>query len=149
MANTKPFVQLAAFCENLLIEADKAVTPVRVVDTYYVERPQGMPPEMVPAVIIRGIIALKSGDVTGNHTVGFVMENTQGVRKELSPPGGWPVVFGGGEQGVNVQLKFPLGVQNFGLCWFDVLFDGELLTRMPLMLKEGPAPVPAPADSQR
>ena len=141
MANPKPFVQIAAFCENLLEEADGAMTPVRIIDTYWVPPlPEGLPDGMRPIVLVKGIIALKSGDVTGPHAVSLEMENTQGVRTKLSPEEGWPVVFNGGEHGVNLKINFPLGVKNFGLCWFDVFFDGELVTRIPLRLREGAPP---------
>jgi len=129
-------VQVAAFCEKLLEEKDGVLTPVRLVDTYYLAAPlPNLPADALPVVEVNGVIALKSGDLVGKFTVGLVMENTRGERKTLSPEGGWPVVFNGGEHGVQLQLKFHVAVQNLGLCWFDVMFGDEVLTRMPLMLR--------------
>lgn len=143
MPNTKPFVGVAAFCEKLLLEPDGVPTAVRIVDTYFVTVPKDMPPDTLPGIEVQGLISLRSGDVVGNHTISLIMENPLGERKALSPEGGWPVVFNGGEHGVNVRLSFTLGVKNFGLCWFDVLFESELLTRIPLMLREGEKPKPS------
>ena len=131
MANTKPLVAVACFCEQLLIEGDNVPSAIRIVDTYKFT----VPPEATPVIAVKGLISLKSGDVTGTHIVELILENPLHERKTLSPPGGWPVVLNGGAHGPMIKLDFPLGVRNFGLCWFDVLFDGEVLTRMPLMLQ--------------
>ncbi|MGE0359956.1 MAG: hypothetical protein AB7H93_08250 [Vicinamibacterales bacterium] len=135
-----PFVTVAAFCEKLLIEADNVASAIRIVDTYKLGEVPDIPPglsgvEVVPVIELNGVIAIKSGDVTGEHRIDLVMENPLGERKKISPDGGWPILLNGGVHGANIKLKFPLGVKNYGLCWFDVLFDDALLTRMPLMLE--------------
>jgi hypothetical protein len=43
----------------------------------------------------------------------------------------------GGEHGFNAKINFGLGVKNLGLLWFDVTWNGELLTRIPLKLQQG------------
>lgn len=136
MANTKPWVIVAAFCEKLLIEKDDVSSAIRIVDQYTIpsELPTGAPPDALPEILVQGLISLRSGDVVGTQKVKLIMENPLGERKELSPEGGWPAVFTGGEHGVNIRLQFMLGVKNYGLCWFDVICDDELLTRMPLRL---------------
>lgn len=40
--------------------------------------------------------------------------------------------FRGKEQGQNIILRLGLGVEQDGLYWFDVAFDGDVLTRIPL-----------------
>ncbi len=136
MANTKPFVQVAALCEKILEEQDGVISAIRLVDTFNVSAPPpGLSPDAPPVVEVNGLIALKSGDLVGKFTVGLVMENTIGERKSLSPEGGWPVVFNGGEHGIQLKLSFNVGVKNFGLCWFDVLFENEVLTRIPLRIR--------------
>src|SRR5437762_3193915 len=137
MANKRPFVAVAAFCEKLLEEKDGVMTAIRIVDTYFVPPVSpNMPPDAMPVAEINGLIALKSGDLIGKFTVGLVMENTKGERKTLSPEGGWPVVFNGGEHGVQIKLDFHVAIKNLGLCWFDVLFGDEVLTRIPLRIRE-------------
>lgn len=147
MANLKPFVAVACFCENLLIEPDGVASAVRIIDTYNLTVPPELPPEALPVIDLNGLISLKSGPVTGKHTIDLVLETPKGERKNLAPNGGWPVVFEGGIHGVNLRIKFPLGVKNFGVCWFDVLFDGEVLTRIPLKLQQAAAQEPAKGPS--
>lgn len=143
MANTKPFVQIACFCENVLIEKDEVVSAIRIVDTYFIPalpKDVELPDGLLGVIVVNGLISLKSGDVVGSGTIGLVMNKSTGERVDLSPPGGWPVVLNGGEHGANVRIQMPLGVKNFGLFWFDVLWNGELLTRIPLKLQQGDKP---------
>jgi hypothetical protein len=150
MANTQPFVAVACFCENVLQEKDEVLSAIRIVDTYYLPPlPEGieLPDGLRGVIMLTGLISLKAGDVTGPGTIGLVMNKVTGERAEISPPGGWPVVLNGGEHGANVRMQIPLGVKNFGLVWFDVLWNGEVLTRIPLKLQQGEKPGPPSAPS--
>jgi hypothetical protein len=152
MANTKPFVQLACFCESILVEKDGVPSAIRIVDTYFIPPlPEGvaLPDGMQGAILLNGMIALKSGDVVGPGNISLIMNKTTGERVELSPPGGWPVVMNGGEHGANVMIHMPIGVKNFGLIWFDVLWNQEVLTRIPLKLQRGEKPVTTIAPTER
>lgn len=145
MANTRPFVVAAFFCENLIEDKDNVLTAIRIIDTYYLTLPTNLPdlpPDVKPAIEVTGLISLKSGDVVGPYKLDLMMRRpTKGEKPvRLSPEGGWPVVFNGGEHGVNLKMKFPLGVKTFGLYWFDVMWENELLTSIPLNLIEGEQP---------
>jgi hypothetical protein len=59
------------------------------------------------------------------------MQRPDAIRKELYAI---PVKFLGEDQGQNVILNIALGVEQDGLYWFDVLFEEEVLTRIPLMV---------------
>jgi hypothetical protein len=132
----KPFVQIAAFCEQLRIDPDGVASAERIVDTYYVnEVPPNAPPDMIRGVEVQGLISLKSGDVVGNRSITLIVEDPLGGKREVSPEGGWQVAFKGGAHGVSIKLDFGLPVNQFGVCWFDLLSDGELLTRVPLVLQ--------------
>lgn len=135
MPNDKPYVAVATFCEKVLREADGVMSAIRIVDTFTVESVTEAPVDVIPLVPVTGMIALKSGDLVGKYVLGLVLENTKGERTTISPEGGWPVVFGGGEHGIQLQFEFLVAVQNFGLVWFDVMFGDEVLTRMPVRLK--------------
>jgi hypothetical protein len=142
MANTKPFVAVACFCEQVLEEKEDGVlSAIRIVDTYIIPPlPAGVEvaPDAQPQVIlVRGLISLKSGDVIGTGKVGLVMHKVNGETVQLSPEDGWPAVMEGGEHGFNAKINFGLGVKNLGLLWFDVTWNGELLTRIPLKLQQG------------
>ncbi len=137
----KPFVQVACVCENVLIETDNVQSVIRIVDTYTLSVPEGKTIKD-GAVQLTALVALKSGEVTGEHTIGL----------RLVPPGGlktqdreWPVVFNGGEHGANMKIQFVIPSPSEGLYWFDVLWGAEILTRIPFRLKT--VSVPATTDS--
>lgn len=143
MGNTLPFVAVACFCENILKDKDDVASAIRIVDTYFLPPlPEGvtLPEGLHGVIVLNGLILLKSGDVTGPGTISFIMNKLDGEKVELSPAGGWPVVMNGGVHGVNVRVQVPLGVKNFGTYWFDVLWNGEVLTRMPLRLQQAENP---------
>ena len=140
MANHRPFVAAACFCDNVLEEADHVVSAIRIVDTYILPPlPAGIeiPADAVRGVIIlKGLVSLKSAEPLSGR-IHLVMHRTNGERAVLSPDGGWPAELKGAPHGVNLRIQMPLGVKNFGLVWFDVLWNEEVLTRMPLMLRQG------------
>ena len=147
MANTKPFVQIACFCENVLEDKDKVISAIRIVDTYYLgfpTVPEGVivPEGMKPVLDLTGVIGLKSGDLRGSYNIKLVMRKPTGERLEVSPKGGWPIVLNGGAHGFNLRMKskIALAPSEMGLFWFDVLFGEELLTSMPLNLIIGEQP---------
>lgn len=126
-----PYINAALLCQQVLQEKDESLTLVRIADRLQY-RIEGLPPELKPSVGISGIISLKSGPVIGEHTIKIISEKPDGNRKEVySSP---PVKFLGKDQGQNIIMNMNLGIDQDGLYWFDVLFDDELLTRMPLMV---------------
>ncbi len=128
----KPYVTAALLCEKVLQEKDETLTLVRVADRIqYRIQGQGLPEGIRPAVNIQGLVSLKSGPVTGDHRIRIVTERPNGDRKEAVA---FPVKFLGKDQGQNLILNLTLGVDQDGLYWFDVMFDEELVTRIPLMV---------------
>lgn len=134
MSNPKPWVNVAAFCEKVLIERDGVVSAIRIIDTITVlESP---PPPAGLALPVSAIVVLKSGDVVvGESHVSLVLEEPDGTRKPF--PEKFPVIFLGAEQGVNVVANFALPAQKFGLYWVEIIWNDELLTRIPLKLVQG------------
>ena len=149
--NAKPLVAIACFCEQILEEPDGVISAIRIVDTYIIPAlPEGvqLPDGAISGLIVtKGLISLKSGDFQGTGRLHLVMNKTTGEKATISPEGGWPVEMKGGEHGFNVKLQMPLGVKNFGLVWFDVIWNDEVLTRIPLMLRQGTRPDEANAPS--
>lgn len=129
-----PYVCGAFFCERVLIEQDGVSTFIRVVDVLTVDQPEG--PEaapdgvpVVPASVLMAAVMLKSGDAKGERRLRIDAITPSGERR----PGRTNVVtFLGGEQGVNIRGPVPVPVGEEGLFWYEVLVDGEPLTRMPL-----------------
>lgn len=136
--NTKPFVGAALICEKILTEKDGVVTPVRIVDTFYVKAPSAT----VSANITRGIkavgyICLKSGAVTGKHTVGLTLRSPSDTVTRVAE---LPVVMEGGVQGVTMQVDVTLAAKELGYYRIDVSWDTEPLTSIPFRLVEGVKP---------
>lgn len=128
----KPYVTAALLCERILHEKDESLTVVRIADRIqYQMQGQGLPEGVKPLVTIQGLVSVKSGPVTGDHKIRIIAEKPNGDRKESAV---FPVKFLGKDQGQNLILNMHVGVDQDGLYWFDVMFDDELLTRIPLVI---------------
>ncbi|MGE0273781.1 MAG: DNA methyltransferase [Vicinamibacterales bacterium] len=143
MAKPRPLVAVACFCENVLEDKDGVLSAIRIVDTYTISPlPDGveLPNGLQGVIALTGLVSLKSGDFKGAGWLSIVLHKTTGETSMIGPDEGWPLILNGGEHGANLRIQMPLGVKNFGLVWFDVLWDGELLTRIPLKLQRGEPP---------
>ena len=138
-AAQRPLVQVACICEKVLIEPDNVPTLVRVVDTFVLQPQPASPPGVPIGVQLTIFVSLKSGEVVGDFEVGVRVNSPEGKDRPLSR---WPVEFKGGEHGANLKIDFVLTNPTPGLYWFDVLWDDEILTRIPLRLKETTASEP-------
>lgn len=140
MDKPRPYITAALLCEKVLQEKDESVTIMRIIDKIQY-RLEGvgvtLPAGIKPVVAVQGLVSLKSGPVTGDHTIKVVVERPNGDRKDVFT---YPTKFLGNDQGANLILQMGLGIDMDGLYWFDVLFDDEVLTRIPLMVT--PMPVP-------
>lgn len=141
---SKPLVQVACVCEKVLTEPDNVSSLIRIVDTYHLTVPEGKKFED-GVVELTAYIALKSGDVTGEHTVGLRLVPPDGGETQTHR---WPVVFDGGEHGATLKIAFVLPHPRSGLYWFDVLWGEEVLTKIPVRLKILGALEPSDALSQ-
>lgn len=139
MANKLPFVALACICEKLLQDKDDVLTLVRVVDTYYLQLPEGAPEGVVGGLDLSGVISIKSGDVKGEFEMLVVLRTPDGKTKPITDKP-IPVVLNGGEHGVNIKLSITVAVKEYGLYWFDVMWGNDVLTSIPLKLVQGQKP---------
>jgi hypothetical protein len=142
MDKPRPYVTAALLCEKVLQEKDEAITLVRIADRiqYRIEAiGEGAPKDLKPIINIQGLVSLKSGPITGDYVVKIILEKPNGDRKEVFAQ---PLKFLGGDQGPNIILGVALGVDQNGLHWMDVVFDDELLTRVPLMIIPSPEQMP-------
>ncbi len=132
MDKPRPYITAALLCERVLREKDESLTLVRIADRIqYQIKGRGLPEGIKPLVSIQGLVSVKSGPVTGDHKISIIAEKPNGDRKEAVV---FPVKFLGKDQGQNLILNMNVGVDQDGLYWFDVMFDDELLTRIPLMI---------------
>jgi hypothetical protein len=130
-----PWVQMAAFCEKVLIERDGVPSVIRVIDqiTHTIagpEAPDALPPFNVQLQVI---VMLKAGRARGRSEFTLVVERPDGIRREA---GTGSVHFEGGpNSGANIPISLVVTFEMEGLYWFDLLVDGRLMTRMPLMVR--------------
>ncbi len=129
-----PYVQVAAFCERVLREADGVLSLVRIVDVItHTERrpdaPKEMPEMHYPLTLV---LTLKSGRARGRHEITIKPELPSGGSL---PPFTFTVQMEGEGRGVGVvsQIDIPFSME--GLYWFIVYFNEVLLTKIPLEIR--------------
>ena len=124
-----PYVQIAAFCETVLREANGNISIIRIVDRHQIVGPTE---EMQQTTVNRTLaLILKSGNMQGANTMTIVPVDPNGNRlPEIKNP----VLFEGMERGVGLVADVAFAVKEAGLFWFEVLIDGVQLTRIPLRI---------------
>jgi hypothetical protein len=122
-----PHLAIAVFCEKVLIEADQVVSLIRIVDRFFVNGPT---PELTPTPLsFFVVVSFKAGFIRGKHRVKIVPVSPNGV--EL-PSIESPQLFEGDDRGAMLAAQMTFLVQEEGLYWFNVYFEEELITKMPL-----------------
>jgi hypothetical protein len=123
-----PFVNSAVVCERVLVEQDGVASVIRVIDRlFFTAGEQGEPIE--PRYPLWLLVTLKAGAARGSYTVSIVMEKPSTERVDIATA---PVLFEGDDRGINLIMQMVLEPDQQGLYWYDVLFEGERLTRIPL-----------------
>jgi hypothetical protein len=128
-----PYLQMAVICERALQEKDGVLSIIRVIDRFTVTAAGGTaPPEMPSSVIsFTIVITLKAGAIHGRYNLKLSATAPSGkTLSELSTG----ILLEGEDRGVNGLFNLQMPVTEEGLYWFDVSFENQLLTRMPLRL---------------
>lgn len=138
MANTKPYVAVALVCENVIEEKDGVLTAFRIVDTFFVPpRPPGLPPEVQAGIAPTLLVGVKAGDLRGTFQLKLRLRPPTGQTVDV---GTQSVLLSDKQIGANVIIKFQMAAEPMGLYWFDVYWDKDLLTSIPLTLAPQPQP---------
>ena len=129
-----PFVQIAAFCERVLREADGVLSLIRVIDVVThreggADAPRDMPPFRFPLMLV---LTLKAGRSRGRHEVTIVPELPSG---ETLPSTTATVQMEGEGRGVNFTSRIDMEFTIEGLHWFQIWFNDQILTRLPLQVR--------------
>lgn len=129
-----PYVQISAFCERVLREADGVLSLIRVVDVItHTERgpdpPREMPEVRYPLTLS---LTLKSGRARGRHEITITPELPSG---ETLPAVTTTVQMEGEGRGINVTSRLDIPYKLEGLYWFNIRFDDHILTRLPLEVR--------------
>lgn len=129
-----PYIQIAAFCERVLREADGVVSLIRIVDRItHTEMgpsaPEEMPEVRYPLFLV---ITLKSGTARGRREITIIPEQPSG---ETIQPITLSVNMEGESKGVNITSRIDFPYKMEGLYWFNVQFDHQIITRLPLEVR--------------
>ena len=129
-----PYVQVAAFCERVLREADGVLSLIRVVDRITHTEHGPTPPEEMPEFHfpLFLVITLKSGTARGRHEITITPEQPSG---ETLQPITVSVNMEGEGKGVNITSRIDIPYKMEGLHWFKVQFDGQTITCLPLEVR--------------
>jgi hypothetical protein len=126
-----PYVQLAAFCENVVVDKQDVLTLVRVVDLITLQLAGPGVPQVMPMVVhqLKLVVSLRSGTARGRHSVRVDMQAPDGgVRRGPE----YSMLFEADHRGGALITDVQLEVEFEGTYWFDVRCDEQLLTRIPL-----------------
>jgi hypothetical protein len=132
MDKPRPYIGAALLCQNVLEDKNGVLSIINITDRLEYET-KGIPQGHRPVIIIKGLIALRSGPVTGEFPIRIKVLRPNGEPKGepfIVPP----VKLRGGDHGANVILNMQFAIEEEGLHWFDIYFEDELLTRIPLMV---------------
>ena len=165
MPNEKPYVAVAVACEKVQEEKDNVMTIVRVVDRILLTLPaHGMPDTIqepgalvpkfgVPGVPFSLAIFLRPEGMRGIHQVTLQMVAPSGKAKSVKE---WPVNTDEMAGGINFNIGIVLAAtEGYGTYAFNVLWNGDFLTKIPVTLSPTPADAPlasppnAPPDAAR
>lgn len=148
MPEPKPQLAAAFLCEKVLQEKDGVMSAIRIVDTFWIQKPPGpQPPQAIPVVAVTLFLAFKAAGAKGAfqlkvRLVGLPNDLTPTIAPEPTVP----MNFSGEqeEQGANFVMNFAVPVREFRLYYFEVLVNDELVTKVPFKLREADSTVVRP-----
>ncbi len=131
-----PHLQAALICERVLEEKDGYISAIRIVDrVFFAVSPDGELVQAQHPVVF--LVAFKSGSARGTYSVEIRRERPSGERDTILNA---PMFFEGEERGVNLVVQAAFAPDQAGLYWFDVYFEGDRVTRIPLRAIYQPLP---------
>lgn len=143
MPNARPYLSAAFVCERVLEDKDGSISAIRIVDTFHVDLPKDMPPDVIPALELTLVVSFKkasSNPTPESHEVSVRLHAPSGAEFHSVSAAKLPFVLAEMGSGHNLIMRIRLPVGEFGLFWFDVNLDDELVTRIPVKLLKQEAP---------
>jgi len=118
---------MAVICERVLQERDGVLSLIRIITQINIAGPDE---EMRPTPLqLTAVVAFTAGFVRGKYRVRVRPVSPSGIEVGGAEI---PAFFEGEDRGVNLIFNVGLVMKEEGIFWFDVLFEDELVTRMPL-----------------
>lgn len=128
MSQGGPYLQAALICEKVLQEQDGVVSAIRVIDRLVLLLgPDGQPLSRSMPVFF--LIGLKPGQARGTFPIRIEREDPSTLRATVVEG---EVFLEAEDRGVNLIVRGDFAPPEPGLYWYDIFFNDELLTRMPL-----------------
>ncbi|MPY90958.1 MAG: hypothetical protein GEU99_23985 [Luteitalea sp.] len=128
---TGPFVAMAVLCQRLDRQPDGTVDVRGVVDGVQVELPTDphtAEPMMIPLL---GVVSLRAGTTRGSKEITVRGHYPSG---DAGPTVSRRVQFSDTFPNATLTVPLELEVDQEGTYWFDVAADGQLLTRISLLV---------------
>lgn len=131
---------LAVLCQRMDRQADGSADIIGIVDGLNLDSPflnnQGVGETGgdVPTVMLTALVSIRAGDVRGGHVLGVRGRYPSGF---LGPTISRLVELTDQMPAATLSVPLELELEQLGTYWFDVTFDQELLTRIPLMVRRG------------
>ena len=137
-----PYITQACFCEKVLSEQDGVLSAIRIIDTLNVT--------VFKAKDFTGIVqkldllvTIKSGGFVGDGTLKIraIAPNGEPVKNGESTSS---MTLNGGVHGANILISVGLTVDVPGVYWYEIYFNGRMLTRTPLAVSLTETPISLP-----
>lgn len=129
-----PYIQMAAFCEQILEDKTGVTSVIRIIDTVTQTATGAEPPGEMPrfSYSMKLVLMLKSGRALGRHDITII---PQLPSAETHEPFVRSIHLEGEERGINLILNMTYTFEQEGVHWFQVYFDDDLLTKIPFRVK--------------
>lgn len=143
METTGPYVNVAAFCENVIEDKSGVLSLIRIVDRLVVSAQGPAAPEKMPATPLNWflVLVLRSGQARGSVPVTIQPELPSGLRMD---PVTFTPHFEGENRGCNIVTKIGMLLQEPGIYWFHVYIGDGLATQVPLEVIYSRTVIPGP-----
>ena len=128
--DTGPHLKAAIFCSDVIEGKDGVLSLIRVIDRLTIAAAGPQPPATMPPIqrMLKLVLMFASGRAKGTHEVSVKVERPDSTVKDV-----WTgtVFLESEDRGANIVIDMKVEFQLEGLYWFDLHFEGTLMTRMP------------------
>jgi hypothetical protein len=130
-----PFVALAVLCQRMDRQADGSADVMGIVDGLTLDASvQPEPTHEAPTVKLTALVSIRAGDVRGGHRLAIRSRYPSG---DVGPSMSRLVDLTDQMPAATLSVPLELELEQLGTYWFDVTFDDDLLTRIPLLVGRG------------
>jgi hypothetical protein len=122
----------AIICEKILVERDRVLSAIRIVDLFFVDMATGVPPEKV-AALLSLLVSTKFSEADDQlHSIEIKLLRPDGEIQTLVEPHVPPIDrsrYPGVPTGFNLHAEVAVSARQLGLHAFIIYIDGEEAVR--------------------